>query len=104
MAKPVFELLASDRLHLWTTAAGKRKPRVQLAQRAHQCRAMVICTHFAGDEINRHGVHSRCSCRTVARPRWVSLKRPPTGQWLQRVGKQPFYPLAEMCLLILTAN
>src|SRR6476661_9140865 len=49
---------------------------------------MVICTHFASDEIDRHGVHSRCSCRTGARPRWMSLKRRSTGRCLQRVHKQ----------------
>jgi hypothetical protein len=41
---------------------------------------VIIGTHFAGDEIDGHGFHLRCSHGPMARPPLMLTKRPPTGR------------------------
>jgi len=58
--------------------------------------SVIIGTHFAGDEIDGHGFHFRCSHGPVAPSTVDAHKRPPTGRWLQQPTTESSYPLDEI--------
>src|SRR5205807_894636 len=81
VADPVFELRACDLPHLRAAAPNELQLGLQLTQGTHQCGAVIVGAHFAGDEVNGHGFPSGCSHGPVAR-RSCPKKGPPTGRWL----------------------
>ena len=54
LTNPISKLCAGDLLHSRTAAPNELQSGTQLSQRVHQCRPVVIRTHFACSEIDRH--------------------------------------------------
>src|SRR5207248_1482237 len=73
VANPVFELLAGALLHLRTAAPDELQLAIQLAQAMHQCGAVIVSAHLAGDEVD--GFHGeRTPCRQQNRSKFTLLR------------------------------